>query len=73
MRRERRVAGLILCDWAKIFGQYDHVRVYGYDYFNKLREAGFMVNEVDYTATLSAQAIKKYCLAKGEIIPVVYK
>ena len=58
---------------AKIFGQYDHVRVYGYDYFNKLREAGFMVNEVDYTATLSAQAIKKYCLAKGEIIPVVYK
>jgi SAM-dependent methyltransferase len=58
---------------AKIFGQYDHVRVYGYDYFNKLREAGFMVNEVDYTATLSAEAIKKYCLAKGEIIPVVYK
>ena len=58
---------------AKIFGQYDHVRVYGFDYFNKLREAGFMVNEVDYTATLSEEDIKKYCLAKGELIPVVYK
>jgi len=58
---------------AKIFGQYDHVRVYGYDYFNKLRDIGFMVNEVDYTGKLSAKAIEKYCLAKGEIIPVVYK
>lgn len=58
---------------AKIFGQYDHVRVYGYDYFNKLRDIGFMVNEVDYTAKLSAKAIEQYCLALGEIIPVVYK
>jgi len=58
---------------AKIFGQYDHVRVYGRDYFDKLRSIGFKVEEVDYTATLSAEAIKKYCLAKGEIIPVVYK
>ena len=58
---------------AKIFGQYDHVRVYGLDYFDKLRNIGFKVEEVDYTASLSAEAIKKYCLAKGEIIPVVYK
>ena len=58
---------------AKIFGQYDHVRVYGRDYFNKLRSIGFRVDEVDYTSTLSAEAIKKLCLAKGEIIPVVYK
>ncbi len=58
---------------ANIFGQYDHVRVYGQDYFDKLRSIGFTVKEVDYTATLSAEAIKKYCLAKGEIIPVVYK
>ena len=58
---------------AKIFGQYDHVRVYGKDYFNKLRGIGFKVNEVDYTSQLSDADIKKYCLAKGEIIPVVYK
>lgn len=58
---------------AKIFGQYDHVRVYGRDYFDKLRSIGFRVEEVDYTATLSAEAIEKFCLATGEIIPVVYK
>lgn len=58
---------------AKIFGQYDHVRVYGRDYFDKLRRIGFNVEEVDYTTTLSEEEIKKYCLAKGEIIPVVRK
>ena len=58
---------------AKIFGQYDHVRVYGRDYFDKLRSIGFTVDEVDYTATLSEEDIDQYRLAKGEIIPVVYK
>tara|TARA_R110002049_G_scaffold274391_4_gene452330 strand:+ start:2928 stop:3695 length:768 start_codon:yes stop_codon:yes gene_type:complete len=58
---------------AKIFGQYDHVRVYGRDYFDKLRSIGFRVDEVDYTSKFSNEAITKYCLAKGEIIPVVYK
>lgn len=58
---------------AKIFGQYDHVRVYGRDYFDKLRNIGFKVDEVDYTAKLSEEDIKRYCLAKGEIIPVVTK
>src|SRR5690554_813233 len=53
---------------AKIFGQYDHVRIYGRDYFDKLRSIGFKVEEVDYTATLSKSDIIKYCLAKGEII-----
>ncbi|WP_425077746.1 class I SAM-dependent methyltransferase [Psychroserpens sp. S379A] len=57
----------------KIFGQYDHVRIYGRDYFDKLRRIGFKVEEVDYTASLSDADIHKYCLAKGEIIPVVYK
>lgn len=58
---------------AKIFGQYDHVRIYGRDYFDKLRSVGFKVEEVDYTARLSEDDIIKYCLAKGEIIPVVQK
>ncbi|MCB0383729.1 MAG: SAM-dependent methyltransferase, partial [Psychroserpens sp.] len=58
---------------AKIFGQYDHVRVYGRDYFDKLRRIGFKVDEVAYTAQLPEEDITKYCLAKGEIIPVVYR
>lgn len=58
---------------AKIFGQYDHVRVYGHDYFDKLRSVGFKVEEVDYTSQLSEEDVQTYCLAKGEIIPVVSK
>ena len=58
---------------AKIFGQYDHVRIYGRDYFKKLRSIGFMVEEVDYTASMSSEEIEKYRLAKGEIIPLVRK
>lgn len=57
----------------KIFGQYDHVRVYGRDYFDKLRSVGFKVEEVAYTSRFSDENITKYCLSKGEIIPVCYK
>ena len=58
---------------ARIFGQYDHVRVYGRDYFDKLREIGFKVDEVDYSSTLTPKEIDRYRIAKGEIIPVCRK
>ncbi len=58
---------------AKIFGQYDHVRIYGIDFFQKLRDIGFKVEEIDYTHRLSDEEITKYCLSSGEIIPVCYK
>jgi len=58
---------------AKLFGQYDHVRVYGRDYFDKLRSIGFRVVEEDYTHKIVPQLVEKYCLAKDEIIPVCFK
>ncbi|WP_445453831.1 class I SAM-dependent methyltransferase [Flavobacterium sp. 25HG05S-40] len=58
---------------AKIFGQYDHVRVYGRDYFDKLRSIGFKVIEEDYTNKIAPKLVEKYCLAKGEIIPICFK
>ena len=58
---------------AEIFGQYDHVRIYGRDYFDKLRSIGFRVEEIDYSQKLSAKTVEKYRLAKGEIIPLVKK
>lgn len=58
---------------AKIFGQYDHVRIYGRDYFDKLRNIGFLVEEIDYSSTMTSEDIEKYRLAKGEIIPLVQK
>ncbi len=56
-----------------IFGQYDHVRVYGMDYFDKLKDAGFEVEAIDYSARLNEEDIKTYCLQKGELLPVVKK
>ena len=58
---------------AAIFGQYDHVRIYGRDYFDKLRSIGFKVVEEDYTAKIAPELVEKYCLAKGEIIPICFK
>lgn len=58
---------------AKIFGQYDHVRIYGKDYFDTLRSIGFTVIEENYTIKIAKELTEKYCLAQGEIIPVCYK
>lgn len=58
---------------ARIFGQYDHVRVYGMDYFEKLRSIGFKVEAVDYTKKFSKSEIQKYRLPLGELIPVCRK
>ena len=60
-------------DKAKHFGQYDHVRIYGRDYFDRLRNVGFNVEEVDYSLKLSPELVEKYCLAKREILPVCFK
>lgn len=58
---------------AKIFGQYDHVRIYGRDFFQRLRKMGFLVEEVDYTSRLTPEKIDYFRLAPGEIIPVCKK
>ena len=43
---------------AAHFGQYDHVRIYGKDYFDRLRKVGFKVNEIDYSAQLSPDLVE---------------
>lgn len=58
---------------ARIFGQYDHVRIYGMDYFDKLRAIGFKVEAIEYSTQLSEDLVDKYRLAKGELIPLVKK
>ena len=58
---------------TKHFGQYDHVRVYGRDYFDKLRAIGFEVTTIDYSTKLSPELFDKYRLAKGELLPVCIK
>ena len=58
---------------TRIFGQYDHLRVYGMDYFKKLSSIGFDVNALDYTSSISSYDIERYRLCKGELLPVCKK
>ena len=60
-------------DRNKHFGQYDHVRIYGMDFFQKLSKVGFRFEKIDLTSKLSEVDIKKYGLIKGELIPVGWK
>ena len=58
---------------TRIFGQYDHVRVYGQDYYSRLQSAGFQATAIDYLAELSIEEQERYALPKREKIPVGVK
>lgn len=58
---------------TKHFGQYDHVRIYGRDYFKRLKAVGFTVNEINYSKILSKDLVNKYRLVEDEILPVCFK
>jgi SAM-dependent methyltransferase len=55
------------------FGQYDHIRLYGLDYFKKLKSFGFKVDPLKYSKEFTESEIIKYGLIKDEIIPVCKK
>lgn len=55
---------------TRLFGQYDHRRVYGRDYVERLREAGFEAQEIDYAARLTDQERREYALTDEKIYVV---
>jgi hypothetical protein len=57
---------------TRIFGQYDHRRIYGADYADRLREAGFEAADIDYAAALPASERTRYALPDDHIY-VVYR
>jgi SAM-dependent methyltransferase len=57
----------------KYFGQYDHVRWYGMDYFQRLESVGFKVEINYYSKKFSAEDRKQFGLMENEILPVVFK
>lgn len=58
---------------TEIFGQYDHLRLYGMDFFQKLEEIGFKVEKIECQNHVSEENIEKFRLDKQEIIPICYK
>lgn len=57
----------------KHFGQYDHVRWYGMDYFQRLENAGFTAEINYYSRKFSAEQRRKFSLLENEILPVIRK
>ena len=57
---------------TRIFGQYDHRRIYGRDYDERLRAAGFRVERIAYTERLSSEQRRRYAIGTDDLI-VVYK
>ena len=52
---------------TRIFGQYDHRRVYGRDYAQRLADAGFEVEDCDYRAKFSAAEQELFALPEDHI------
>tara|TARA_B100001245_G_C22839795_1_gene403719 strand:- start:6 stop:770 length:765 start_codon:yes stop_codon:yes gene_type:complete len=57
----------------KVFGQDDHVRMYGKDYAKRLASAGFNVVEEKMVMELPKEEVERYALPKDEIIYRVEK
>lgn len=57
----------------KAFGQDDHVRMYGEDYAERLKSAGFEVTEESFIKELSKEEIEKFALPQKEVIYRVTK
>jgi hypothetical protein len=56
----------------RLFGQYDHVRVYGPDVIDRLSHAGFMVNTVYAEDLVTPEEIRRMGLTAGERILVCH-
>jgi len=57
----------------KHFGQRDHLRLYGKDYPDKLRDAGFIVTEDDFVKTIPEEMTKRYALPLNEVVYLCVK
>lgn len=53
---------------TRVFGQRDHVRLYGLDYGERLRAAGFQVTVAAYDRLLGPKAVHRHGLLPGEDI-----
>tara|TARA_S200000501_G_scaffold367470_1_gene403841 strand:- start:1299 stop:1682 length:384 start_codon:yes stop_codon:yes gene_type:complete len=54
----------------KYFGQYDHVREYGLDFKDRVEQAGFEVEMINYSTKISKDLIIRYGLMKNDLIPI---
>jgi len=57
----------------KVFGQFDHVRIYGQDYSSILQRQGFRVVQYSPFDDGYEEELKKYALNRDELLFIAYK
>ena len=55
---------------TRLFGQYDHRRVYGRDYDERLAEAGFVVERIAVTDLLSHEERTRHAVGNDDLVVV---
>lgn len=55
---------------TRLFGQYDHRRVYGRDYDERLRAAGFEVERIPFAETLTPEERRLYAVGEDDLVIV---
>lgn len=58
---------------TKVFGQYDHVRIYGQDYYHRLESVGFSAERIFIQKDLTTEEILRFALPQKEKIPLMRK
>jgi SAM-dependent methyltransferase len=56
-----------------LFGQEDHVRIYGRDYIERMKKAGFVVTQDTFVQDLSDKMIDNFGLMKEEVLFICKK
>ncbi|MBL7137195.1 MAG: class I SAM-dependent methyltransferase [Bacteroidales bacterium] len=57
----------------KVYGQFDHVRIYGQDYPRILERKGFIVKQYSPSEDAKEEELKRYALNPDELLYVAYK
>ena len=60
-------------DRRKLYGQDDHVRLYGCDYIERIREAGFDAIEDTFVQQLPGKSRERFGLMKDELLFICKK
>lgn len=60
-------------DRRAVFGQSDHVRIYGRDYISRLESVGFSVNLINFISELTDEQVQNYSLIPEEKVFVCSK
>lgn len=55
-------------DRERVFGQKDHVRIYGRDYADRIKNAGFFLRLDDFAKKLGSRKIRKCALMRDETL-----